>query len=84
MSAVPLGGIDRAIGAALRTRRRHMGLSQGELGEALGVTFQQVGKYEAGTNRIALSRMPALCRALAWTADDLLAAAEAAGRAEAA
>jgi transcriptional regulator with XRE-family HTH domain len=49
--------IDRYVGNRLRSRRKMAGLSQGALGEALGVTFQQVQKYENGTNRISASRL---------------------------
>ncbi len=49
--------IDGHVGAQLRARRIVMGLSQNELGHALGVTFQQIQKYEKGTNRIGASRL---------------------------
>lgn len=49
--------IDIHVGSRVRLRRTMMGLSQEKLGEALGVTFQQVQKYEKGTNRISASRM---------------------------
>jgi len=49
--------LDRRVGERLRSRRLKMGLSQSELGAAAGVTFQQVQKYERGTNRISASRM---------------------------
>jgi transcriptional regulator with XRE-family HTH domain len=49
--------VDRTIGARLRTRRIQIGLSQGKLGEALGITFQQVQKYEKGANRMGASRL---------------------------
>ncbi|RYG16120.1 XRE family transcriptional regulator, partial [bacterium] len=48
---------DRAVGARLRELRRERRMSQRVLGEALGVTFQQVQKYEQGTNRITGVRM---------------------------
>jgi transcriptional regulator with XRE-family HTH domain len=49
--------VDRFIGARVRTRRMLAGMSQGKLGEALGITFQQIQKYEKGTNRISVSRL---------------------------
>lgn len=50
--------IDRKIGARIRTRRVELGISQFDLGTALGIAYQQVQKYERGTNRIAASRLP--------------------------
>ena len=49
--------IDRRLGQRVRTRRLEIGMSQERLGEILGVTFQQVQKYEKGVNRIAASRL---------------------------
>ncbi|MCZ7977374.1 XRE family transcriptional regulator [Agrobacterium tumefaciens] len=49
--------IDVEVGARIRTRRRVLGMSQAKLAEALGVTFQQVQKYEKGTNRVGASRL---------------------------
>jgi transcriptional regulator with XRE-family HTH domain len=49
--------IDRHVGARVRMRRMLAGVSQEKLGEALGVTFQQVQKYEKGSNRISASRL---------------------------
>ena len=49
--------IDRHVGARVRMRRMLAGISQEKLGESLGVTFQQVQKYEKGTNRISASRL---------------------------
>ena len=56
--------IDRHVGARLRMRRLMVGMSQGKLGEALSVTFQQIQKYEKGTNRIGASRLQQLARVL--------------------
>jgi transcriptional regulator with XRE-family HTH domain len=56
--------IDRHVGARLRMRRMMVGMSQGKLGEALDVTFQQIQKYEKGTNRIGASRLQQLARVL--------------------
>lgn len=49
--------IDRLLGARVRARRLEIGMSQEMLGEKLGVTFQQIQKYENGVNRIAASRL---------------------------
>jgi transcriptional regulator with XRE-family HTH domain len=49
--------IDRQVGARVRALRMSKGISQSKLAGALGVTFQQVQKYEKGTNRIAPSRL---------------------------
>ncbi len=49
--------IDRHVGSRVRMRRMLIGMSQEKLGEALGLTFQQVQKYEKGTNRISVGRM---------------------------
>jgi transcriptional regulator with XRE-family HTH domain len=49
--------IDRHVGARIRMRRMMLGMSQEKLGEALGLTFQQVQKYEKGTNRIGATRL---------------------------
>jgi transcriptional regulator with XRE-family HTH domain len=48
---------DRHVGSRVRMRRMMLGLSQEKLGDALGLTFQQVQKYEKGTNRIGASRL---------------------------
>src|ERR1044072_4343799 len=49
--------IDVRVGARLRLRRNMLGLSQEKLGEAIGLTFQQVQKYERGASRIGASRL---------------------------
>jgi transcriptional regulator with XRE-family HTH domain len=49
--------IDVHVGARLRARRTLLGLSQTVLGEAMGITFQQMQKYESGHNRISASRL---------------------------
>jgi transcriptional regulator with XRE-family HTH domain len=52
--------IDKHVGARIRMRRLMLGLSQTALADALGLTFQQVQKYEKGTNRVAPSRLQPL------------------------
>jgi len=49
--------IDRHVGSRVRMRRMMLAMSQEKLGDALGLTFQQVQKYEKGTNRIGASRL---------------------------
>lgn len=49
--------IDKHVGARVRMRRMMVGMSQEKLGEHLGITFQQIQKYEKGTNRIGASRL---------------------------
>ncbi len=49
--------IDGHVGARVRQRRTLLGMTQSTLGDALGLTFQQVHKYERGTNRISSSRL---------------------------
>src|SRR4051812_40022828 len=56
--------IDVRVGARLRLRRNMLGLTQRKFGEAIGVTFQQVQKYEQGVNRIGASRLHELSRVL--------------------
>ncbi|MGE5547889.1 MAG: helix-turn-helix domain-containing protein [Solirubrobacterales bacterium] len=56
--------IDEHVGARVRLRRTLMGMSQEKLGELLGLTFQQVQKYERGANRIGASRLFDLSRVL--------------------
>src|ERR1700734_1642049 len=55
---------DKHVGARVRMRRMMLGMSQEKLGEALGLTFQQVQKYEKGTNRIGASRLQQISRTL--------------------
>jgi DNA-binding XRE family transcriptional regulator len=56
--------IDKHVGSRVRMRRNMLGMSQGKLGQLLGITFQQVQKYEKGTNGIRGSRMQAIADAL--------------------
>ena len=63
--------LDVAIGQRVRERRRGLGLSQQELAESLGVSFQQVQKYERGANRISFSRLVEMAGALKCRLADL-------------
>lgn len=72
-------GIDRIVGQRLRWRRRELKLTQEQLGEKLGLTFQQVQKYEKGVNRISAGRLFEMAQVLGITityfyegVDDLL------------
>ncbi len=56
--------IDVHVGARIRLRRTLLGMSQESLGRAIGMTFQQVQKYERGANRVSASRLFDLTRAL--------------------
>src|SRR5438132_12856161 len=56
--------IDVQVGSRVRLRRNMLGLSQEKLGTAIGLTFQQVQKYERGANRIGASRLHELSRVL--------------------
>jgi transcriptional regulator with XRE-family HTH domain len=64
--------VDVAIGRRVRRFRTARGLSQTELGTAINVTFQQIQKYEAGTNRIAASTLLRIASALGVEPTDLL------------
>ena len=55
---------DIYVGSRIRMRRKMLGLSQEKLGEKLGITFQQIQKYEKGTNRVGASRLQAMSDAL--------------------
>ncbi|MGH6684511.1 MAG: helix-turn-helix domain-containing protein, partial [Pseudolabrys sp.] len=55
---------DTHVGARVRMRRMMLSMSQEKLGDALGLTFQQVQKYEKGTNRIGASRLQAISNIL--------------------
>jgi transcriptional regulator with XRE-family HTH domain len=64
--------MDIALGAAVRIRRRTIGLSQEALAEQCGVSFQQIQKYENGANRISFSRLVQIARALRCRVTDLM------------
>lgn len=63
MAKVP-NPIDQHVGSRVRMRRILAGMSQEKLGEALGLTFQQVQKYEKGSNRIGASRLQQISKIL--------------------
>src|SRR5438876_5528340 len=56
--------IDKHVGSRVRMRRMMLSMSQEKLGDGLSLTFQQVQKYEKGTNRIGASRLQQICHIL--------------------
>lgn len=64
MSVKSPNPIDVFVGARVRLQRQVLGMSQGTLAGALNITFQQVQKYEKGTNRIGASRLQEIARIL--------------------
>jgi transcriptional regulator with XRE-family HTH domain len=71
--------LELMIGARMRTRRRQLGLSQSDLADRLGVSFQQVQKYERGANRVAASTLLTAAQVLG-TSISWLVGEEASGR----
>ena len=63
--------LDLQIGHAVRSRREKAGLTQADLGRAIGVTFQQVQKYERGANRVSAAAMIRIADALGCHVADL-------------
>ena len=63
---------DVKIGQRIRIQRRTMGLSQAVLADRLGLTFQQVQKYEKGANRVSAARLKEISRILEVSTNDLL------------
>src|SRR4051812_40316367 len=55
---------DKHVGSRVRMRRMMLGMSQEKLGDALSLTFQQIQKYEKGTNRIGASRLQQIAQSL--------------------
>jgi transcriptional regulator with XRE-family HTH domain len=68
---IGLEHIDLAVGATIKRARLTRGLSQERVAELMGVTFQQIQKYEKGSNGVSTSRLPSLCKALGITPNDL-------------
>src|SRR5215467_6127097 len=59
--------VDEHVGARIRLRRNMLGISQTEMGNRIGVSYQQVQKYEKGVNRIGSSRLMQICDVLQVT-----------------
>lgn len=78
-SASAAGPVDALVGARIRLRRTLLGMSQEKLGAALGLTFQQVQKYERGANKVGASRLYEMSKVLdvpiGFFFDDLLSEA---------
>lgn len=64
-----LGDMDRHVGQRVKLARALAGVTQEKLGEAVGITFQQVQKYEKGVNRIGAGRLQQIADALGTTID---------------
>ena len=64
MSAIRSSDVDTHVGKRVRERRKVLGMSQTKLADALGISFQQVQKYEIGVNRVAASRLWDMAKAL--------------------
>jgi transcriptional regulator with XRE-family HTH domain len=64
--------LDIALGSRIRLRRRELGFSQEQLAREVGITFQQVQKYEHGTNRVSFSRLVEIAQALSCSIGDIV------------
>jgi len=64
--------LDIALGSRIRLRRRELGFSQEQLARGVGITFQQVQKYEHGTNRVSFSRLVEIAQALSCSIVDIV------------
>ena len=77
MGSKRAGPIDAIVGRTIRALRLSKSISQGTLGRRLGVSFQQVQKYENGANRVSFSRLVQVARALDCRVTDLTDALDA-------
>ena len=64
--------LDVSLGRNIRLRRKSLGMSQSALGEAVGLIFQQVQKYERGKNRVSFSKLAGIATALQCRISDLI------------
>lgn len=64
--------MDIAIGSRIRLRRKELVISQAVLAERVGITFQQIQKYEHGANRVSFSRLVEIAHAMQCTSHDLI------------
>jgi transcriptional regulator with XRE-family HTH domain len=64
--------LDIALGARIRIRRKSLGFSQDDLASQVGLTFQQIQKYERGANRVSFSRLVEIARTLKCRVQDLI------------
>lgn len=74
MKSIP-NPIDVAAGAELRAARKQAGISQEKLAQSVELTFQQIQKYENGTNRISLSKLVAMAECIGVDPADIVRAA---------
>ncbi|MCC0807549.1 helix-turn-helix transcriptional regulator [Methylobacterium sp. W2] len=74
--------VDRTVGLRITTLRKAKGLSQTELGQAIGVTFQQVQKYEKGANRVSGGRLQQVAQVLEVPVSALFGESEPEGQSE--
>src|SRR5271155_5330740 len=74
--------LDVALGLRIRQRRKALSVSQTALADAIGLTFQQIQKYERGFNRVSFSRLVAIAHALDCRVVDLIADLDDEGAAE--
>ena len=80
MGSKRAGPIDAVVGRTIRAMRLSKGLSQGGLGTRLGVSFQQIQKYENGTNRVGAGRLAQIAMALDVPMESLLQGVQTAKR----
>lgn len=64
-----VAAIDTHVGVKVKARRILLGMTQGQLGQAIGLTFQQVQKYERGVNHMAINRLVDISKALSVSVD---------------
>lgn len=65
--------VDRIVGARIRQRRTHIGMTMQMLGEKVGISYQQIMRYERALNRLPVARLVAIATALNTTASQLVA-----------
>jgi len=71
-----ISAADREVGARVRARRRECGISQTRIGQALGVSYQQIQKYEKGVDRLSLSSLVLIAEVLGCSPLDLLSGSD--------
>lgn len=76
MAGERANAVDAAVGERIRRLRQLRHLSQSRLGDAVGLSFQQIQKYESGKNRMALSTFVRICEALECRPSDVMSEVE--------
>jgi transcriptional regulator with XRE-family HTH domain len=71
-AARSMNNVDRQVAANIRRSRLERGVSQEKLAAALGVTFQQLQKYESAKNRITIGRLVSICKALKISLEEIV------------